>query len=222
MLGTRSGSSNFMLPGLSAQTIILCFFIVHGLICVCCVVLWNRCSACQSLVGVFQTLASALQNDTGVEVGAVNCASQGSVCNDWFGVRCDMSSSLSLHTLSQQYCSHLIRGYPTILAVNDKHGTRQEYHGEKDLASMLHWARAVTREWRWLFTSSHLMHVASSAAFHAQVLSSTAFSVVCFLDGLHCSSCQTAKTNMMRLSASLQDFRHNVSVVIVNCEEPGE
>lgn len=38
-----------------------------------------------------------------VEFAAVNCVNEHAVCNDWFG----------------------IRAYPTFLAVNDRHGTRQ-------------------------------------------------------------------------------------------------
>ena len=83
------------------------------------------------------------------------------------------------------------------------------------------WLKRVAREWRWLMRQSrHLISIASEQAFNEQVLSSHEFWIVVFLDGFHCSACQTAKTNVMRLAASLKGLR-DVKVGIVNCEDPG-
>jgi len=83
-----------------------------------------------------------------VEFAAINCVSEHRVCNEWFG----------------------IRAYPTFLAVNDKHGTRQEYSGNKDSAEdLVAWATAVGKEWRWLFRRSRLVTFASPDHFLAAV-----------------------------------------------------
>lgn len=74
------------------------------------------------------------------------------------------------------------RAYPTILAINDKHGTRQEFHGNKDERSIIEWARSVRKEWRWLFTRSNLITMRSRADFTSLVVDSTDFVVVAFLE----------------------------------------
>lgn len=155
------------------------------------------CGACQSLVTVFKQFADLLQDDYGIEVGSVNCVSQSRVCSDWFAVR----------------------AYPTILAVNDKHGMRQEYHGSKDPQSMATWAREVKEEWSWLFRNSNITTIVDKASFENVVLNSTDFFIVAFNDGLYCSSCKTAKTNLMRLSAGLRGYR-GISIALVDCEDP--
>ena len=66
----------------------------------------------------------------------------------------------------------------------------------------------------------HLISIPSEQAFNEQVLNSHEFWIVVFLDGFDCSACQTAKTNVMRLAASLKGLS-DVKVGIVNCEDPG-
>ena len=153
------------------------------------------CGACQQTIPAYKEVASAFENEEGVEIGAVNCVSQGRICNEWFG----------------------IRAYPTILAVNDKHGTRQEFHGNKDTQSIVAWGKSLAKEWKWLFANSALVFVNDRADFVKKVVEATNFVLVLYLDGLDCSSCKTAKTNALRLSAALKDYP--VDIVLVNCED---
>jgi hypothetical protein len=90
-----------------------------------------------------------------------------------------------------------------------------------DPIAVTEWVRRVAIEWRWLMKqSSHLVHILKEHEFQEQVLNSTEFWIVVFLDGFDCSACQTAKTNVMRLAASLKAYQ-DVKIGIVNCEEPG-
>ncbi len=49
------------------------------------------------------------------------------------------------------------------------------------------------------------------------MLGSDAFWLILFLDSVECSSCKTAKTNMLRLSAGLRGL---ASVGYIDCEQP--
>ena len=154
------------------------------------------CSACQNYISVFKQLADAIAQDTTVEVeiGSVNCVTNTAICSDWFG----------------------IRSYLTILAVNDKHGTRQEYHGPKDIHQTKDWISKVGREWRWLFKQSNIISLPDKEAFDKEVVASEMFWIVVFMDGIDCSACKTAKTNAMRLSASLRGYA-DVRIGMVDC-----
>ena len=84
------------------------------------------------------------------------------------------------------------------------------------------WVRRVAVEWRWLMKqSAHLVQITTEPQFQEQVLASSEFWIVVYLDGFDCSACQTAKTNVMRLAASLKAYQ-DVKVGVVNCEEPGK
>ena len=155
------------------------------------------CGHCQQMAPMYKSLAESLEFDAGVEVGSVNCVTQARICNEWFG----------------------IRAYPTILALNDKHGTRQEYQGSLDAVSIAKWLRSVAKEWRWLFAQASLVHISSKQGFEESVIGSQDFVIAVFMDGLDCSSCKTAKTNAMRLSASLAGYR-GVQVALIDCEDP--
>ena len=126
---------------------------------------------------------------------------QGSICNEWFG----------------------IKSYPSLLAINDKHGVRQEFQGNfHDPNTVIKWIADVAKEWKWLFKNANLAFLTGDThEFHDRVINSTQFWIVIYVDGFDCSSCKTAKTNAMRLSASLKAFQGNVSVGIVNCEAEG-
>jgi len=154
------------------------------------------CSACQNLLPTYKAIADDLADDASIEVGAVNCVTQPTICGDWFA----------------------ISAYPTLIACNDKHGTRQEYHGPKDQASVTTWIRAVAKEWRWLFATSNIVDIRNETQFRQQVLNSTQFWVIAYMDGVDCSACKTAKTNAMRLSASLRGYP-DVQVGVVDCED---
>jgi len=155
------------------------------------------CGHCQQLVPMYKQVAEALEQDAGIEVGAVNCATQARVCGEWFG----------------------IKAYPTLLAINDKHGTRQEYHGNHDVNSITTWLRAVAKEWRWLFANANMTTITSREDFQNRVINSTDFWILVYMDGLDCSACKTAKTNALRLSASLNGYQ-GVRIGLVDCEDP--
>ncbi len=157
------------------------------------------CGACQSFIPSFKQIAEQLAEDTSVdvEVGSVNCVTNPTICGDWFG----------------------IRSYPTLLAVNDKHGTRQEYHGSKSVPETKSWIQKVAKEWKWLFVQSNIITMTTKEEFEKEVVASELFWIVVFMDGFDCSACKTAKTNAMRLSASLRGYT-DVQVGMVDCEEP--
>jgi len=65
-----------------------------------------------------------------------------------------------------------IRAYPTFLVINDKHGTRQEYLGNKDNGQeLVEWASTVAKEWTWLFRRSAVTSFADPAHFSRTLLS---------------------------------------------------
>jgi hypothetical protein len=141
-------------------------------------------------------LAELLKDEEDIEVGAVNCVTEPRICGEWFA----------------------IRAYPSFLAVNDLHGTRQEYQdGIYEPEALATWVRKIAREWRYLLAQSNLHSITTAEQYHRTVINSTDFVIVAFMDGFECSSCKTAKTNAMRLSASLRGYS-GVSVAIVNCD----
>lgn len=83
-------------------------------------------------------------------------------------------------------CRFGIQYYPTILIINDAHSMRQEAHGNKDLSSIVPWIRDVATEWRFLFDHANLTRISTLEKFKSHVMSSDAFHVVVFSDGLHC------------------------------------
>jgi len=144
------------------------------------------CKHCKTFVPTYKELAAAAAEDPGLErfeFGAVNCVLEARLCTEVFG----------------------IRSYPTVLVVNEEHGTRQEYHGDKSVDAMLPWLRRVAQEWTFLFErgGEYLVRVTSVPHYVETVLESDAFTVVGFFDGLDCQSCRTAKTNFLRVAASL-------------------
>ena len=71
-------------------------------------------------------------------------------------------------------------------------------------------------EWKYLFQHAKMSYL-NASNFPTLVLNSTDFWVVGFMDGLECSSCKTAVTNMLRLGAALQGI---AKVGIVDCSIP--
>jgi hypothetical protein len=104
--------------------------------------------------------------------------------------------------------------------LNEKWGTQQLYskNKEKSLSSIVEWSKAVAAEWSYLFVSSHLLTFEASN-FTESLLNTNDLIVVSFVDGFDCSSCKTAKTNMLRLSASLGKM---ATVAVVNCAKDEE
>ena len=78
------------------------------------------------------------------------------------------------------------------------------------------WAEQITAEWTWLFSRHNLIEI-HGHTFTETVLNSEEFWVILFLDTIECSSCKTAKTNMMRLSAGLRGL---AEVGYIDCEQP--
>ena len=189
------------------------FYTGHRLITQLTVQLWDRrlvgdsvwlvefyapwCSHCQNLVSMYKAVAAELE-DTNIQVGAVNCELNSQICGDWFDVP----------------------SYPTIMMLNDKWGTQQIYHKhqEKAVQPLVEWAKSVAAEWQYLFAQSNML-VLEAHNFTTGILSTNKVTVVSFVDGFDCSSCKTAKTNMLRLSASLG---HLATIAVVNCAKNEE
>jgi thiol-disulfide isomerase/thioredoxin len=156
------------------------------------------CSACQNFINMYKEIAEELSEDTHVEVGAVNCETQKDICAEYG-----------------------ISSYPTIMVLNDKWKTTHEWinSNTKTTPSVTNWVRTVSREWKYLFQTSNVEPITNLEGFQNTIVNSTEFWVVAFMDGLDCGACKTAKTNCMRLSASLRGYP-DVRVGIVDCEEP--
>ena len=157
------------------------------------------CGACQRFSGTFKDLAASLHVEDDVEVGVVNCVSESALCQASFNVR----------------------SYPTLRLVNVAQGMMQEFAGASaaEAPVIAAWVRTIAREWRWLWAHSDVRRIASAAEFEATVQNSTKFWCVVFLDGEGCGPCKTAKTNAMRLSASLVSTTaaRSAGVATVDC-----
>ena len=161
-----------------------------------CYAAW--CPACQNFVPHWRDTAKLIAS-TDIEIGAVNCEKHHTICGHWF----DISS------------------YPTVVMINREHGMVQRYPKGRDRTpeQIKEWSEAIASEWRYLMAMSNVTMLHNAEAdFKDVVFNSTDFWVVMFSDGLVCSQCRTAKTNMMRLSAGLRGMP--VRVGIVDCEQP--
>jgi len=155
------------------------------------------CGHCQASAPTFKATAELVTED-GLDVGAVNCISQPALC-----ARFD------------------IRAYPTVKILSGR-GMVQDSTGVTldNPDNLATWAREVAVEWRWLFSSSDVREIVGWRGFRRNVIRSLDFWLVLFLDGTECGPCRTARTNLMRLSAS---SRGRVRTGLVDCEteEPG-
>eukprot|EP00912_Choanoflagellata_sp_UC4_P000423 UC4_evm2s261 len=137
------------------------------------------CGACRNFSPAFKEAATKMEGER-VDYGAVNCEKHQEICGSRFN----------------------IRGYPTVLAVNRKHGTQQEFQGTRDAESLMTWAKRVQNEWLWLFHRANLLQAHVGTIEH-DILPSEDLWIMIFTDGFECAPCKTAKTNAMRLSAGL-------------------
>lgn len=154
------------------------------------------CSACQRMVDMYKEIAEQLAEDANIEVGAVNCETQKDLCAEYG-----------------------ISSYPTLIALNEKWRTSQLHQQDpKTVSNVVSWMRIVSREWKYLFHTSNVEPIANLTDFQNTVINSSEFWVVAFMDGMDCGPCKTAKTNCMRLSASLRGYP-DVRVGLVDCEE---
>ena len=161
-----------------------------------CYAAW--CPACQNFVSSWrETARNLIANDDELEIGAVNCEKQRSICGDWFE----------------------ISSYPSVMLINRDYGMVQRYPKSREKAPELirEWALSISREWRYLMAASNVTMVTADT-FPSVVLNSTDLWVVAFMDGVVCAQCRMAKTNMMRLSAGLRGMP--VRIAIVDCEQP--
>ena len=153
------------------------------------------CAHCQASAPLFRAAAEALaEGATGMEVdvAAVNCHKWPALCS-----RFD------------------VRAYPTVKVVSGA-GMVQDSAGQlNDAEALVAWARETAGEWRWLFAASDTPLLRGEAGLASAVLASADFWLVLFLDGQECGPCRTARTNLMRLSASA---RSRVRTGVVDCE----
>ncbi|KAH8071272.1 hypothetical protein JL720_11482 [Aureococcus anophagefferens] len=164
------------------------------------------CGACKAFAPTYKAAARRGAAREGaaweaVEFGAVNCARNAKICNDWYG----------------------IRAYPTVLALNEVLGTRTEFFGDKTEDALLDWVGKVADEWRFLASAADVKLIADADDYRAAILNATRFAVVAFSDGLDCVACKTARTNLLRLSASLASAGDADSwplVAFVDCDAP--
>ena len=161
------------------------------------------CAHCQTFAEPYKEAAGrAAKELDGVEFAAVNCVADHAVCAE-LGVR----------------------AYPSVMAVNNRHGTRQEFHGAKSAAAVFDWAAGVAREWRHLFAAGapHVLRVQGRAHFEAAVLNQDRFAAVMFADGLDCQACRTANTNLLRVAAGLAGVGEAEEarplIALVDCED---
>lgn len=79
------------------------------------------------------------------------------------------------------------------------------------------WSAQVKKEWSWLFKRSSLVQIESPASLSLMMdAAPKQLFLVLFLDGVDCQPCKTAKTNLLRLAASLHSS--NVTVAFADCE----
>ena len=163
------------------------------------------CGACQRFTGTFKSVAQQLVEDVAeptIEVGVVNCASE--------------------EALKVEFN---IRSYPTLRLVNVANGLQQGYDmgAQSSAEHIVAWARTIAREWTWLWAHSDVRRLGSRAEFDATVTNSTLFWAVIFLDGETCAPCKTAKTNALRLSASLlRSAPDSAGVATLDCASTAE
>lgn len=123
------------------------------------------CSACGNFVEPFKEIAKNLEEDH-IEVGAVNCAKEKTLCSEYFAVT----------------------SYPMIMMVGSAdRGTQQIFSQKeaKNAETVTRWARQVAEEWTWLYSQAVFEPISNDAAFDALVLASTPLWFVVFTDGLH-------------------------------------
>jgi hypothetical protein len=147
-------------------------------------------------VETYKTVATSLENDH-IEVGAVNCAKEKTLCSEYFAVT----------------------SYPMLMMVGSAdRGTQQIFSQKdsKDADTLTKWARQVAEEWTWLYSQAILEPIKSNEAFDELVLASNSLWFLVFTDGVYCGACRTAMTNALRLSSSVAGV---AKVGVVNCED---
>jgi thiol-disulfide isomerase/thioredoxin len=156
------------------------------------------CGHCQQAVPMISAVAEALADAAqGVDVGAVNCAKHAGVCG-----RAD------------------IREYPSYrLASGDAGGLTQvlAYADAAHADAIKSWALEVASEWRWLLAAGDLKALSGVAAWDAFLAdASPALALVLIVDNAESGPARTARTNLLRLAASVGADK--VVARVVDCD----
>lgn len=135
-----------------------------------------------------------------MEVGAINCEKPANkrICTDWLSVA----------------------AYPTLVLLNRKHGTLATYPKDEVKSSerVRAWALDTAREWWYLFDHANVSQLSAQTFTSAVIDDEQRAWIVLFTDGFACAPCRTARTNLLRLSASLRGLP--VGIGVVDCERP--
>lgn len=165
------------------------------------------CGACQRFTPTYKAVARDLAIkdfdevdnpfQVDVEVGAINCQTNGDLCRDDFN----------------------LRAYPTVRLVSPHHGMQHEIYQASGLSSeaIVEAARNVAAEWMWLFARSNVTQIANPDAFRREVMTAEEFHVILFTDGVTCAPCRSSKTNALRLSAGLAGSGSSAVVRFFDC-----
>lgn len=135
--------------------------------------------------------------DAGIEVGGVNCVKQKVICSEYVGVK----------------------EYPTLVLLNRESGMLQRFPKNTDFRDpkvIVEWAQSIAAEWRFLLSRSNV--IMTNASSLQDILNTTDMVLTLFTDGVECMPCKTARTNLMRLSASLASFP--LRTAVIDCEQP--
>jgi len=153
-------------------------------------------------VPLVSSAAEALADDpaAAIDVGAINCAKHATLC-----AKSD------------------IRAYPTYrLAAGGLGGLSQElpFASASTAESIAKWATGVATEWRWLLhAAGDVSSISGEAAWETFLANTTAFSLVLCVDEAESGPARTARTNLLRLAASVSPARATVRVIDCGIEE---
>ena len=155
------------------------------------------CGHCQQAVPMVSAAAEALaDNDMGVDVGAINCAKYETLCG-----KAD------------------IREYPSYrLMAGGISGLSQvlPYANAQVADEIAAWSLETAKEWRWLMSAGNVSALTGETAWDAFLSTTPALSLVLCVDASESGPARTAKTNLLRLAASVGAQR--VAARVVDCD----
>ncbi len=159
------------------------------------------CGHCQQAVPVVSAAAEALSdNDMGVDVGAINCAKYESLCG-----RAD------------------VREYPSYrLMANGMGGLSQTlpFASAQNADAIAEWTLEVAREWRWLMSAGDVATITGEIEWDAFILNTTkTLALVLCVDASESGPARTAKTNLLRLAASVGPQRAVARIIDCDMED---
>lgn len=158
------------------------------------------CGHCQQAVPMVTAAAEALaDNEMGVDVGAVNCAKSPDLCG-----RSD------------------IREYPTYrLAAGGADGLTQSlpFASADNANSISSWALEIAAEWRWLFSQGNVSTISGEPAFDAFLTETKELALILCVDIAESGPAKTARTNLLRLAASVGSSRAVARLIDCDVED---